>query len=261
VSLERVALDAQVAQARLEAEKSQTRAALFSSVTHDLRTPLASIKAAGTSLLQEDVEIDPGQRRDLLRTIVEEADRLNSLIGNILELAKVRAGALVPVKQPIALDEVVESVLHRMEPSLGRVRVRTMLRDVPEVPADPVQIDQVLSNLLENAARFSPPDGEVVIAVAPWHGAVQVRVADHGPGIPTEQRERAFEAFARGLSSGDSEAGSGLGLAISRAIVLAHGGRIWIEGAPGGGTAVVFELPVRDAEPIAQEATASEPVT
>jgi two-component system sensor histidine kinase KdpD len=260
VSLERVALDAQVAQARLEAEKSQTRAALFSSVTHDLRTPLASIKAAGTSLLQEDVEIDPGQRRDLLRTIVEEADRLNSLIGNILELAKVRAGALVPAKQPIALDEVVESVLHRMEPSLGRVRVRTMLRDVPEVPADPVQIDQVLSNLLENAARFSPPDGEVVIAVAPWHGAVQVRVADHGPGIPAEQRERAFEAFARGLSSGDSEAGSGLGLAISRAIVLAHGGRIWIEGAPGGGTAVVFELPMRDAEPIAQEATAPEPI-
>jgi two-component system sensor histidine kinase KdpD len=255
VSLERAALDRQVALARLEAERSQTRAALFSSVTHDLRTPLASIKAAGTSLLQEDVELGVEQRRELLSTIVEEADRLNTLIGNILELAKVRAGALVPAKEPIALDEVVEAVLHRMGASLGRVRIRTILRDVPEVPADPVQIDQVLSNLLENAARFSPQDGEVVVSVAPWHGSVQVRIADRGPGIPPEERERVFEAFARGGREGrEPGGGSGLGLAISRAIVLAHGGRIWVEGSPGGGTAVVFELPVAGAEPVAQEA-------
>jgi two-component system sensor histidine kinase KdpD len=258
VSLDRVALDAQVAQARFEAERSQTRAALFSSVTHDLRTPLASIKAAGTSLLLEDVELDAIQREELLRTVVEEADRLNALIGNILELAKVRAGALVPAKQSTALDEVVASVLHRMEPSLGRVRVRTILRDAPDVPADPVQIDQVLSNLLENAARFSPQGGEVTVAVAPWHGTVQLRVSDHGPGIPAEERERVFDAFARGSSAASAGSGSGLGLAISKAIVLAHGGRIWIEGAPGGGTAVVVELPVRDAEPTAQETALEE---
>lgn len=259
IALERAILDAQIADARLEAERSQARAALFSSVTHDLRTPLASIKTAVTSLLQEDVELGTDQRRELLGTVVEETDRLNRLVGNILELAKVRAGALLPAKQPTALDEVVESVLHRMEPSLRGVRLRTILRDAPDVPVDPVQIDQVLSNLLENAARFSPPGGEVVVSVAPWRGGVQVRVADQGPGIAPEDRERVFEAFARGGTLGpDSGGGAGLGLAIARAIVLAHGGRIRIEGAPGGGTAVVFELPVRDAEPVAQEAGSSE---
>lgn len=260
VVLERAALDAQVADARLAVEKSQTRAALFSSVTHDLRTPLASIKASVTSLLQEDVQLRDDQRAELLGTVLEETDRLNSLIGNILELAKVRAGALVPAKQPIALDEVVESVLHRMAAAFGRVRIRTILRDVPDVPADPVQIDQAVSNLLENAIRYSPPDGEVVVSMAPWRSSVQVRVVDQGPGIAPEDRERVFEAFARGATAaGDSGGGSGLGLAIARAIVLAHGGRIWIEGAPGGGTAVAFELPVRDAEPVAQEAGAQEP--
>jgi two-component system sensor histidine kinase KdpD len=253
VALERAALDKEVAHAREEAERSQARAALFSSVTHDLRTPLASIKAAVTSLLQEDVQLEADQERDLLRTVLEETDRLNRLVGNILELARVRAGALVPVKQPTALDEVVESVLHRMSTRLSRVRVRTILRDCPDVAADPVQIDQVLTNLLENAVEFSPPQGEVVVSVAPWHSAVRVTVADHGPGIAPEDRERVFEAFSHGHPGG-----SGLGLAISRAIVLAHGGRIWIEGAPSGGAAVSFELPVRDADPVEQEAVGVE---
>lgn len=255
IVLQRDALDAQVADARLAAETSQTRAALFSSVTHDLRTPLASIKAAATGLLHEDAELDAAQTRELLRTVIEETDRLNRLIGNILELAKVRAGALVPSKQPIALDDIVESVLHRMGSAMRSVRVRTILRDVPDVPADPVQIDQVLSNLLENAVRFSPEDGEVVVAVVPWRSGVEVRVSDQGPGIDPDDRERVFEAFARGRSADRATAGggSGLGLAIARAIVLAHGGRIRIEGAPGGGTAVVFDLPLRDAEPAEQE--------
>ncbi|MCI0635241.1 MAG: DUF4118 domain-containing protein [Actinobacteria bacterium] len=254
VILERAALDERIRDARFDAEKSQARAALFSSVTHDLRTPLASIKASATTLLQEDLELDPEQRLELLRTVVEETDRLNRLIGNIIELARVRAGALLPSKEPTALDEVVESVLHRMQPILGRVRVRTLLRDAPDVAADPVQIDQVVSNLVENAARFSPPGGEIVVSTAPWHSSVQVRVVDHGPGIAPGDRDRVFEAFARVGASGPDEAGSsGLGLAIARAIVLAHGGRIWIEGVPAGGTAVVFELPVADAEPVSGE--------
>jgi two-component system sensor histidine kinase KdpD len=251
VALERSSLDVVVADAREEAERSQARAALFSSVTHDLRTPLASIKAAVTSLLQEDVPHQPDQVRDLLRTVLEETDRLNRLVGNILELARVRAGALVPAKQPTALDEVVESVLHRMERAFEGIRVRTILRDTPEVAADPVQIDQVLTNVLENAVQFSPLDGEVVVSVAPWRSAVRVTVTDHGPGIAPEDRERVFEAFSHGHASG-----SGLGLAISRAIVLAHGGRIWIEGAPSGGAALVFELPVRDADAVDQEVLA-----
>ena len=259
IALERALLDAQIARARVEAETNRARAALFSSVTHDLRTPLASIKAAVTTLLQEgpgepsgaQVELDDEQRRDLLQTVLEETDRLNRLLGNLLELAKVRAGALVPAKQPTALDEVVESVLHRMADRLSGVRVRTVLRDVPEIPADPLQLDQVVTNLLDNALRFSPPGGEVMISVAPWHGSVQLRVADQGPGIPVGERERVFEAFYRGDS--DERSGSGLGLAITRAIVLAHGGQIRIEGTPSGGAAVVLELPLAGAAAIPQE--------
>ena len=195
--------------------------------------------------------LDDSQRRELLWTVLEETDRLNRLLGNLLDLARVRAGALVPAKEPTAIDEVIESVLHRMEPRLGGVRIRTILRQVPEIPVDPVQLDQVVTNLLENAARFSPPGGEVLVTVSPWHGFVQVRVADQGPGIPVADRERVFEAFYRGDSG--ERSGTGLGLAIARAIVLAHGGRIRIDGAPTGGTAVVFELPVADAAPVPQE--------
>jgi two-component system sensor histidine kinase KdpD len=251
VTLERAKLDEQVARARTEAERDQARAALFSSVTHDLRTPLASIKAGVTSLLQQEVPMSQSQREELLSTVLEETDRLNRLVGNLLDLARVRAGALTPAKELTAMDEVVESVLHRMEATLRGVRVRTILRDAPELPVDPVQVDQVLTNILENAARYSPPGGEVLVTVSPWHGAVQVRVSDQGPGVPPEDRERIFEAFYRGGAA--TGAGSGLGLAIARAIVLGHGGRIWVEGAPGGGTAVVFELPVADAEPVPQE--------
>lgn len=259
VGLERASLDAEIAAARLDAETSQARAALFASVTHDLRTPLASIKTAVTSLLQVDVRFDQTQAQELLQTVLEETDRLNRLVGNILGLAQVRAGALQPLKEPTAVDEVVEAVLHRLEPTFGTVRVRTIFRDAPDVPVDPVLIDQVLSNLLENAVRFSPPAGEVTVSVAPWHSAVQVRVADRGPGIAPEDRDRVFEPFTQlGSTAPDATGGSGLGLAISRAIVLAHGGRIWIEGSPGGGTAVVFELPARDAAPIPQEASARE---
>jgi two-component system sensor histidine kinase KdpD len=197
------------------------------------------------------VALDDEQRRDLLETVLEETDRLNRLLGNLLELAKVRAGALVPAKQPTALDEVVASVLHRMADRLAGVRVRTVLRDVPDIPADPLQLDQVVTNLLDNAVRFSPPGGEVMISVAPWHRYVQLRVADQGPGIPVGERERVFEAFYRGDAG--ERSGSGLGLAITRAIVLAHGGRIRIEGTPSGGTAVVLELPLADAAAVPQE--------
>ncbi len=253
MAVERTQLDRQVKGARLQAETNQLRAALFSSVTHDLRTPLASIKASVTSLLDQSVSLDEDQRRELLRAVLEETDRLNRLIGNILDLAKVRAGALVPAKELTAIEDVIESVLHRMEPALENVRVRSLVRpDLPEAPMDPVQMDQVLSNLLENAVRFSPPGGEILISAASWHGSVRVRVADQGPGIPLEERERVFDAFHRS-GPGGSPSGSGLGLAIARAIVLAHGGHIWIEGAPSGGTAVVFELPVAETEAVKQE--------
>jgi two-component system sensor histidine kinase KdpD len=242
IAIERTRLAAEAQGSRVDAEANRLRAALFSSVSHDLRTPLASIKAGVTSLLDDEVTHDEAQRRELLQTMLEETDRLNRVVGNILDLARARAGAMSPSKQSIAVDEIVESVVHRMRSPGQGVRFRTVLRDeVPEIRADPVQLDQVLTNLLENAARFSPPGGEVTVFVTPWRGGVQVRVADEGPGVPLEERERVFEPFYR--RDDGHRVGSGLGLAIARAIVVAHGGRIWIEAVPAGGAAVVFELP------------------
>jgi len=243
VALERGRMDASVREARVESEASRLRAALFSSVTHDLRTPLASIKAAVTSLLDPETAHDDAQEEALLRTVLEETDRLNRLVGNILDLARIRAGALVPAREPTAIDEILEAVIARMRDALSAFRVRTVIRpDLPDASVDPVQIDQVLTNLLENAARYSPTGSEILVSVGPWHDAVQVRIVDQGPGVPSEDRELVFQEFFR-RDAGSGRGGTGLGLAISRAIVQAHGGRIWLEGAPTGGTAVVFEVP------------------
>ncbi len=243
-ALDRARLDARARIAQLDAETSQLRAAMFSSVTHDLRTPLTSIKAGVTSLLDPSVHYEPAQETELLTTILEETDRLNRLVGNILDLTKIRAGALIPTTQPGAIDEIVEAVVARVAPRMTDVRIVTKLRDdLPEVMVDPMQVDQVLTNLIENAARYSPAGGEILVLLARFRNTVQLRVCDQGPGIHADERERVFEAFYRGRTNPETP-GSGLGLAIVKAIVVAHGGRIWIEGAPGGGAAVVVELPM-----------------
>jgi two-component system sensor histidine kinase KdpD len=248
-ALDRARLDARARNAQLDAETNQLRAAMFSSVTHDLRTPLASIKAGVTSLLDADVHHDPAQERELLTTILEETDRLNRLVGNLLDLARILAGALTPTRQPAAMDEIVEVVLARMRPRLAEHTVIAELpADLPDVSVDPVQMDQVLTNLLENAGRHAPAGTEIRVSVLWVHDAVQVRIADEGPGIPLDERERVFEAFYRGSSSPETP-GSGLGLAISKAVVVAHGGRIWIEEASGGGCVVAFEIPREEANP------------
>ena len=248
VALDRARLEARARLAQLDAETNQLRAAMFSSVTHDLRTPLASIKAGVTSLLDADVRHDEAQERELLTTILEETDRLNRLVGNILDLAKIRAGALIPRRVATAVDEVAEAVVARLRPLLEVRHLTTDLLiapDLPEVPADPVQLDQVITNLLENAARHSPSDGTVRLRIDREERAIRVRISDEGPGIPHEEHEKVFEAFYRGRESPES-AGSGLGLAIAKAIVTAHGGRIWVEETIGGGTAVVFDVPLEE---------------
>jgi two-component system, OmpR family, sensor histidine kinase KdpD len=248
-ALDRARLDARARIAQLDAETNQLRAAMFSSVTHDLRTPLASIKAGVTSLLDTAVRHDPEQERELLTTILEETDRLNRLVGNLLDLARIRAGALTPTRQPAAMDEIVEVVLARMRPRLDRHTVTADLpADLPDVSVDPVQMDQVLTNLLENAGRHAPEGSEIRVGVMWSAGAVQVRIADEGPGIPLEERERVFDAFYRGSSSPETP-GSGLGLAISKAVVVAHGGRIWIEDPIEGGCVVAFEIPGEGSAP------------
>jgi two-component system, OmpR family, sensor histidine kinase KdpD len=245
-ALDRARLDARARLAQVDAETNQLRAAMFSSVTHDLRTPLASIKASVTSLLDQGVTYDATQQHELLLTVAEETDRLNRLVGNILDLAKIRAGALIPRRSATAVDEIVEAVAARLRRAFDAEDVRlavTLPATLPEIPADPMQFDQVVTNLLENALRHSPKGGTVRLHVSVVPKAVRIRIGDEGPGIPVEEREMVFEAFYRGGAAPES-AGSGLGLAIARAIVTAHGGRIWIEETVGTGAALVFELPI-----------------
>jgi two-component system sensor histidine kinase KdpD len=240
LAIEGVRLASEAQRARVDAEANRLQAALFSSVTHDLRTPLASITASVSGLLEPGMSLTPGDRRELLETIRQEADRLNRLVGNFLDLSRMRAGAFTPSRTPAALEEVIEGVVARLEPLLRGHEVHLMLRDnLPEIPVDVLQIDQVLTNTLENAARFSPAGRRITVTAARWDGGVQIRITDQGPGVPDDQRERLFEPFVRGEGS----TGTGLGLAISRAIVEGHGGTIRIAGAPGGGTAVIIELP------------------
>lgn len=244
VALERARLGERVRSAQVEAEASLLRAAMFSSVTHDLRTPLASIKASVTSLLSDEVVYDRVQKRDLLTTILEETDRLNRLVGNIMDLARVRAGALTPLREPTDVEEMVQAVINRLRQALPIARFRAQIRpDLPEIFVDPVMFDQVLTNLLENAVRYSPSGSEVVVSAAQYRDAVQIRVADQGPGIPEARREQVFDAFYRG-DAGPERPGTGLGLAIVAAIATAHDGRAWVEGAPAGGAVLVVEFPV-----------------
>jgi two-component system sensor histidine kinase KdpD len=228
--------------AQVDADRSRLQTALLQSVTHDLRTPLASITASVTGLLDREAEFSADERRDLLETIRQEASRLNRLVGNLLDLSRLRAGALTPSKRPAAVDELIEGVVGRMEPVLRGHTVELQLReDLPEVSMDVLQVDQALTNLLENAAKFSPRGSRILVQAASWEDSVQVRIADQGPGIPRDQRTMVFEPFTRGDREGSA---TGLGLAIAHAVVTAHGGTIRIDEAPGGGTAVVFRLPL-----------------
>jgi two-component system sensor histidine kinase KdpD len=245
LALERARLGEEAEGARLEAEASRIRAALFSSVTHDLRTPLASITASASSLLEEGVPFSAHQREELLRTILEEGQRLNRLVANLMDLSRIKSGALVPDPELVPIEDLVSSVLQRLRPLLLGRSVRTLIReDIPPVPMDVVQMDQVLTNLLENAARYSAPAGEISISASRWHEMVEVRVADRGPGIARDDRERVFDEFFR-RDVGGHRGGTGLGLAIARAVVAAHGGSIWIEDTPGGGATVGLRLPLQ----------------
>jgi two-component system sensor histidine kinase KdpD len=259
LALERARLGEEAAGARLDAESSRIRAALFASVTHDLRTPLASITASASSLLEEGVPFTDEQRRELLRTILEESERLNRLVANLLDLSRLRAGALVPSKELVPLEDVISSVVERLRPRLAGRTLREHIREgLPPVPMDVVQIDQVLTNLIENALRFSPAGSEITISAVRWENMVEVRVSDRGPGISEDDRASVFQEFYR-KDVGDRRGGTGLGLAIAQAIVSAHGGSMWIGRTPGGGATVGFRLPLARARSAAGELRGSPP--
>lgn len=229
-------------------QTERLRNALLSSVSHDLRTPLAVITGATTALLDGGGPSDPATRRDLLETVHEEALRLNRLVRNLLDMTRVEGGGLHVHKEPHPIEELVGSALNRVDDRLGGREVSTDVpAALPLVPLDPVLIEQVLVNLLENAIKHTPEGTPLRVSVAPSADEVTVSVDDRGPGVPEPDRARIFEKFQR-LERGEG-GGVGLGLTICRGIVVAHGGRIWVEPRGGGGSRFRFTLPLRGEEP------------
>jgi two-component system sensor histidine kinase KdpD len=252
--IERARLRRESLQIELLKRTDALRAALLSSVSHDLRTPLSSIKAAASSLLQEDVQWDEEARRSFALAIEHEADRLNRLVGNLLDMSRIEGGALKPEKEWYPVDELIHDVLDHMQPVLQERTVQTHLPDdLPPVELDYLQMDQVLTNLIENAVRYTPPESPIEVSAQIDGEQMVISVADRGPGIPQADKERIFDKFYRVLGTQRNAAtvpGSGLGLAVSKGLVEAHGGHIWVEDRPGGGSIFRFTLPVRKAEGI-----------
>ncbi len=249
-ALERVALMEQHEAARLEVEGERLRTALLSSLSHDLRTPLASIEGAASSLLQT-ATFSGEARRDLTETILEESRRMTRLVANLLDMIRVEAGTLAVRKQWQPLEECLGVALLRMDERLHDHPVAVDLPpDLPLVPIDELLVEQVFINLLENAAKHCPPGTPVTITAARRPEEVVVTVADRGPGVPAGAEEAVFRKFYRG-GAGDAPAehagwlgGAGLGLTICRGIVTAHGGRMWVEPVESGGAAFRFTLPL-----------------
>jgi two-component system sensor histidine kinase KdpD len=247
LAIERAVLaeEAQAAQLRMETER--LRSSLLSSVSHDLRTPLAVITGSASTLLESRGALDAGVQQDLLQTIREEADRLNRLVQNLLEMTRLEAGVEVR-KEWYALEEVIGAALSRLETALRDRPVHAdVVKDLPLVPMDDVLVEQVLINLLENAAKYTPAGTEIDVRAWVDDGQAMVEVADRGPGLAAGDESRIFEKFYR--RAGPQSRGAGLGLAICRAIVEAHGGRIWAQNRPDGGAAFRFFLPIEGEPP------------
>jgi two-component system sensor histidine kinase KdpD len=235
--------DEQNARTRALEATDRLRTALLNSVSHDLRTPLASVMASVASLLDPEVRWPEDQRHEFLCTIDREAGRLNHLVANLLDMSRIEAGAVDPKLVDTWLSEVVGPVVRRARAVPSRQVIDIDVPEsLPSVLVDPVRLDQVLTNLLDNARRYA---GNGLIKVVGRHvgSDVELRVMDHGPGIPVAERERIFSQFYRMERTGQPGNGTGLGLSICRGLVEAMGGRLWAETAPGGGAAFVIRLP------------------
>jgi two-component system, OmpR family, sensor histidine kinase KdpD len=261
LAIDREALQQQAIHAEALDESNQLKDVFLGSVTHDLRTPLASIKAAVTSLLAADVGWSESERREFLESIDESADRLNRLVGNLLDISRQEAGVATPEKDWYLIGDVIATVLDRLELA-GQLRGREVqvdvADDIPLVPMDHTQIEQVLTNLLENALKYSPADRPVRVTAALTaepERELEVRVIDQGIGVPASELHAIFDKFYRvhdvhlPWASDRPPTGTGLGLAISDNIIRAHEGRIWAESTPGEGSTFIFRLPIPDETP------------
>jgi two-component system sensor histidine kinase KdpD len=248
LAIERAQLAEEAQQAEVRIETERLRNSLLSSVSHDLRTPLATITGAASTMLESRSRLDDGTRQELLESIREEADRLNRLVQNLLEMTRLESGALQLRKEWHPLEEVIGAALNRLGKRLADRRVDTNLPpDLPLVPIDDVLVEQVLVNLLDNAIKYTPSGSPIRIMATATDEALTVEISDHGPGLPRGDEDKVFEKFYRGLPTGGR--GVGLGLAICQGIVKAHGGHIWAQNLPEGGVAFLFTLPRGDTPP------------
>jgi two-component system sensor histidine kinase KdpD len=247
LAIERTLLDEEATRAAVLARSDELKSALLSAVSHDLRTPLASIKASVTSLLQDDIDWSPADQRELLIAINEETDRLTRVVGNLLDLSRVEAGVLKPHLEWNEVEELVRETATRARSLVGSREIVTSVETgLPPVRFDYVEIGQVLMNLIENAARYAPDGTPITISAEAIPRGVEVSVADRGPGIPMGQEERIFDRFYR-IAQRPGASGAGIGLSVCRGIVEAHGGRIWAAPREGGGAIFRFTLPVEPA--------------
>ena len=252
VALERLALVERSRESEVEVEAERLRTALLSSLSHDMRTPLASIEGAASTLLQE-AEPERADRRELAATIVQESHRMGRLVANLLDMIRVEAGTLQAQKEWQLLPDAIGVALLRTEEQLRDHPVTTSFpADLPLVPMDEILLEQVFVNLLENAARHTPPGTPIEVGAVNGTREVIAFVADRGPGLPPGEEDTVFRKFYRGGTGG----GIGLGLTICRGIVTAHGGRIWAENRAGGGAVFRLSLPITGTPPqlVAEEA-------
>jgi two-component system, OmpR family, sensor histidine kinase KdpD len=238
------------------AETEHVRNALLASISHDLRTPLAVISGASSSLAEKGAFLSESAREDLARSIFEHSQHMAELIANVLQMTRLEYGAIAIARDWASLGELAGSVLGRLRERLASHAVSLDLpADLPLVRADAVLIEQVLGNLLENAAKYTPAGTSIVLRAQQREAELLVSVEDAGPGLPAGDAEQLFAKFHRGDSEG-AVGGVGLGLAICRAIVRLHGGKIWVERLPGSGAAFRFTLPLEEAPPVPVEAAA-----
>jgi two-component system, OmpR family, sensor histidine kinase KdpD len=253
-ALDRDRLRTQAAQAEALAEGNRMRTALLAAVSHDLRTPLASIKASVSTLRQTDVEWTPADQAALLATIEDGADRLDELIGNLLDMSRLATGSLQPFLRPTSIEEVAPAALIGLAPA-SSVRM-AVPDDLPLVRTDPVLLERVLANLFSNALAHSPEGRPPVLRASQAAGSVLLEVTDHGPGVPDSFKVRMFEPFER-LGERAPGTGVGLGLAVAKGFLEAMGGSIEAVDTPGGGLTVRVSLPVT-AAPAASAAPAEQ---
>lgn len=243
-AVERLLLTERTDAAKIEAEAERLRTSLLSSLSHDLRTPLSTIEGAASTLLQQGAALSPDVRQDMAETILGESRRMARLVSNLLDMIRVETGALAVRKAWQPLEEALGVALLRLDESLRRHAVKIHLpTDLPLVPIDELLIEQVFINLLENAAKYTPPGTSITICARQSDGTVLVEVTDQGPGIAPGGEEAVFRKFYRGGGAG--QGGAGLGLTICRGIVTAHGGRMWVEQRSDSGATFRFTIPLQ----------------